>query len=100
MKFDISEIEESRITLAIAFLLYIVAGNVAFKKARDAMELLEDSVIFKYIIVFSTGFVVSQNIKISIVMIALYALLFDGLLNPDSKIAIVTKKKKPILPAE
>lgn len=99
MNFNLMHIEESRITLSIAFLLYIIASNSAFKNARDSLELLNDSILFRYIVVFSTLFVASQDIKVSGIITLAYAFIFDGLLNPDSKIAVVSKKKKPILPA-
>ncbi len=92
---NLSLIEESKLSLGIAFLLYTTFGRIVFKGTHNLEKMpWVNHPVFRYLIVFATAFVATQDLKISGILLVSYFILFDVLLKSSNNVAKIEPRKK------
>lgn len=100
LKDIVKNINESNFAKGIAMIITLIGSKKLLENIDDDVKDFLDSNMFKKMVVFSTAFVATRNIKTSLFIVLLYTLIFEMLLNKKSSMCILKKKKKDKKPAK
>jgi hypothetical protein len=75
----------------LLFLLYISTSKEVTEKPAKLLKGFAKHPVTKYITVFAACFIATKKIKRALMLTVVYAVLFDGLLDPTSRFSIVGK---------
>lgn len=90
----INTLENDTLFLGLVFFIYVIAGDVIFEKPRAVFGYLKNNPVIRNLVIFSSAFLITQNMKYALVLLIGYTVLFDGLLDCDSVISILPEKCK------
>ena len=91
------ELEKNSLFLGVLFFVYIIAGDIIFEKPKALTKYLKNNVAVRHLVVFSSAFLVTQNLKQSLILWVGYTIVFDGLLDCNSKFSVLPEDCKKFI---
>jgi len=93
---DINQLEkfsDNKYLYGILFMIYIVAGKYITEKPADNIKQLAEHPLLKYVVVYAAAFIATKSIRQAGILSIAYFIVFDLLLEPTSKLSIISKQK-------
>lgn len=95
---DLNQLEkhsDNKYLYGVLFLIYIVAGkHITEKPAENIKRMVTENPIGKYVVVFSAAFIATKSIRQAFILSSVYFIVFDLLLEPDSRLSLISAAPK------
>ena len=90
----LDELNDNKFFQGALFLLYIIGSKEVFEEPVKNLRHILKMPLIKYFVVFCAAFVVTKNIRESMIITLGYIVLFGYLLYPGSGVSLISMPKK------
>jgi hypothetical protein len=103
---DLDQLEkhsDNKYLYGVLFMIYIIAGKYITEQPAENIRQFAEHPIFKYVIVYAAAFIATKSIRQAGILSIVYAVVFDILLEPKSKLSILkmpAKENKEMVPEQ